>query len=59
MAINFQNIKTKGSYDTYYPYKNIERNLVESGYDVLVFIASKEEDESRITCGNAILMDEQ
>ena len=28
------------------------------GFDVIVFVPSKEEDESRITCGNAILADE-
>ncbi len=48
-------IKTDGDYTTYYPYKEIEQKLIKTGYDVLVFIASKEEDESRITCGNAIL----
>jgi len=49
------NIKTKGDYTTHYPYDNYEKNLKEAGYDVLVFIASKEEDLGRITCGNAIL----
>lgn len=48
-------IKTKGDYTTYYPYKEAEENLKKQGYDVLVFIASKEEDLGRITCGNAIL----
>jgi 23S rRNA (adenine2503-C2)-methyltransferase len=48
-------IKTGGDYTDYYPYEEIEKKLVSAGYDVLVFIASKEEDESRITCGNAIL----
>lgn len=48
-------IKTKGDYTTYWPYKEYEEALVHAGYDVLVFIASKEEDESGITCGNAIL----
>jgi 23S rRNA (adenine2503-C2)-methyltransferase len=48
-------IKTKGEYDCYYPYQEIEKRLKKVGFDVLVFIASKEEDESRITCGNAIL----
>jgi 23S rRNA (adenine2503-C2)-methyltransferase len=50
-------IKTIGDYTTYYPYEEYEKSLKEAGYDVLVFIASKEEDESRITCGNAILSD--
>ena len=49
------NIKTEGDYTTIYPYKQIEDNLKNEGYDVLVFIASDEEDLGRITCGNAIL----
>jgi 23S rRNA (adenine2503-C2)-methyltransferase len=48
-------IKTKGDYTEYHPYKKIEEDLKEQGFDVLVFIASKEEDLGRITCGNAIL----
>ena len=48
-------IKTEGDYTTYYPYKYDEKCLKKAGYDVLVFIASYEEDMSRITCGNAIL----
>lgn len=48
-------IETKGDYTTIEPYKQIEKDLKFAGYDVLVFIASREEDESLITCGNAIL----
>ena len=51
------NIQTDGDYTEYYPYKELEEKLKAAGYDVIVFIASKEEDESRITCGNAILTD--
>jgi 23S rRNA (adenine2503-C2)-methyltransferase len=50
-------IETDGDYTTFHPYKEIEEKLTDAGYDVLVFIASKEEDESRITCGNAVLSD--
>lgn len=50
-------LKTDGDYTTYTPYSEHEKRLRDAGYDVLVFIASKEEDESRITCGNAILSD--
>lgn len=50
-------ITTSGGYEKYYPYKKTEETLKEVGFDVLVFIPSKEEDESRITCGNAILSD--
>jgi len=46
---------TAGDYTTYAPYADMERDLKAAGYDVLVFIASREEDEGRITCGNAIL----
>jgi 23S rRNA (adenine2503-C2)-methyltransferase len=50
-------IKTIGDYTESYPYEKYEQELKSAGYEVLVFIASKEEDESRITCGNAILSD--
>jgi len=49
------NIKTIGDYTTYHPYSEYEERLKKAGYDVLVFIASVEEDLGRITCGNAIL----
>lgn len=48
-------VKTAGDYTTYHPYKEHEEALKDAGYDVLVFIASVEEDLGRITCGNAIL----
>jgi len=51
-------IKTKGDYTESYPYEEYEENLKAAGFETLVFIASREEDESRITCGNAILADE-
>ncbi len=49
------NIKTIGDYTTFHPYQKYEDELKSAGYDVLVFIASIEEDLGRITCGNAIL----
>lgn len=48
-------IETAGDYTTLAPYADHESALRKAGYDVLVFIASREEDEGRITCGNAIL----
>jgi 23S rRNA (adenine2503-C2)-methyltransferase len=48
-------LQTAGDYTTYAPYATHEQELRSAGYDVLVFIASREEDEGRITCGNAIL----
>lgn len=50
-------IKTVGDYTHPEPYEVMAKELRSAGYEVLVFIASKEEDESRITCGNAILAD--
>jgi 23S rRNA (adenine2503-C2)-methyltransferase len=49
------NIITIGDPTEYYPYEEFENALTKAGYDVLVFIASEEEDKSMITCGNAIL----
>lgn len=48
-------IQTEGDYTTPEPYQKIEEELKAAGYDVLVFIASNDEDLGRITCGNAIL----
>ena len=50
-------ILTDDGYDHFYPYREVEAALKAVGYDVIVFIPSHEEDESRITCGNAILAD--
>jgi 23S rRNA (adenine2503-C2)-methyltransferase len=49
------NILSRDGYDHYYPYKKVESDLKNEGFDVIVFIPSHEEDESKITCGNAIL----
>jgi len=48
-------IKSIGDAETIAPYQESETALKAAGYDVLVFIASHEEDAGRITCGNAIL----
>lgn len=45
----------ENDWNNYAPYQDHEEKLKEAGYDVLVFIASPEEDLGRITCGNAIL----
>jgi 23S rRNA (adenine2503-C2)-methyltransferase len=52
-------IKTNCGYSEYTPYQETESELKNEGFDVLVFIPSIEEDESRITCGNAILSDKR
>lgn len=48
-------IQTEEGYYTYDVYKQFEQPLVKAGWDVIVFIPSVEEDEDRITCGNALL----
>lgn len=48
-------IKTTGDYTTPEPYLELEDRLKKEGYEVLTFIASRDEDEGRVTCGNAIL----
>lgn len=42
-------------YEDYDVYERFEAPLLEEGFDVLVFVPSKEEDEDRITCGNALI----
>jgi 23S rRNA (adenine2503-C2)-methyltransferase len=48
-------VKTEGDYTTPEPYQALAGSLKAVGFDVLTFIASEDEDLSRITCGNAIL----
>lgn len=48
-------VATDGDYTTPEPYVELEHKFQDAGFETLVFIASKEEDEGRITCGNAIL----
>lgn len=36
-------------------YEKFEKPLVDDGWDVIVFIPSKEEDDDRITCGNSLI----
>jgi len=45
------------SYDKYDVYSQFEEPLLELGWDVIVFVPSKEEDEDKITCGNALISD--
>jgi len=54
-ACNESGVVTQGDYTTFHPYAKHEAALKAMGFDVLVFIASDEEDLGRITCGNAIL----
>lgn len=48
-------IETNEGYYSYDVYKQFEQPLLDEGWDVIVFVPSKEEDEDRITCGNALI----
>lgn len=49
------NIVTTGGYESFVPYEKAEQDLINEGFDVLIFIPSTDEDGGRITCGNVIL----
>lgn len=46
-------------YSDYNVYRMFEQPLLEEGWDVIVFVPSKEEDSDRITCGNALISEEK
>jgi len=52
-------IQTPQGYYKYDVYRQFEQPLLKEGWEVIVFIPSKEEDADRITCGNALLSMEQ
>ena len=52
-------LETEMGYYSYDVYEQFEKPLIAEGWDVIVFIPSVEEDEDRITCGNALLADMQ
>lgn len=43
------------TYTDYDVYRKFEEPLTAHGWDVIVFVPSKEEDSDRITCGNALI----
>lgn len=54
-SCNTNGIVTTDGYDAFTPYQNVESNLKNVGFDVIVFVPSYDEDLGLITCGNAIL----
>jgi len=54
-ACTENNIKTADGYHSYAPYREVEDSCNGAGFDTLVFIPSQDEEDSLITCGNAIL----
>ena len=47
------------TYTDYNVYRQFEQPLLDLGWDVIVFVPSKEEDGDRITCGNALISQER
>lgn len=47
--------KTIDGYNNFAPYKKVEEELKEAGFDTLVFVPSFDEEKGLVTCGNAIL----
>ena len=47
------------AYTDYDVYRQFEEPLLELGWDVIVFVPSIEEDTDRITCGNALIAEQQ
>jgi 23S rRNA (adenine2503-C2)-methyltransferase len=48
-------IETVDGYQSYAPYADVERSLIDVGFDVLVFVPSMDEEDGLVTCGNAVL----
>lgn len=55
LSCSSNNIITIDGYEKYTPYRQAERELIDAGFDVLVFIPSMDEEQGTITCGNAVL----
>ncbi len=54
-ACRDNNIQTTGGYDSFYPYRKPEHDLIDAGFDVLIFVPSYDEEDGCVTCGNLIL----
>ena len=54
-SCNENGIITTCGYEAFTPYKKVEEDLKNVGFDVIVFVPSYDEDLGLITCGNAIL----
>lgn len=47
--------ETINGYNSFEPYKEVEQQLIDVGFDVLTFVPSMDEENGLVTCGNAIL----
>lgn len=48
-------IETVDGYSSFAPYAKAEQELIDVGFDVLVFVPSMDEEDGLVTCGNAVL----
>lgn len=54
-ACRENNIETVDGYSSFAPYAKAEQELIDVGFDVLVFVPSMDEENGLVTCGNAVL----
>lgn len=54
-ACRSHKIETVSGYESYAPYKEVEKSLKGAGFDVLVFVPSTDEEDGLVTCGNLAL----
>jgi 23S rRNA (adenine2503-C2)-methyltransferase len=54
-SANENHYNLSDTYSNYDVYSQFEEPLLKLGWNVIVFVPSKEEDEDRITCGNALI----
>lgn len=48
-------MKPDDGYSSFAPYAKAEQELIDVGFDVLVFVPSMDEEDGLVTCGNAVL----
>lgn len=53
------NFNVTTEYTDFDVYRKFEQPLIKLGWDVIVFVPSKEEDSDRITCGNALIVNKE
>lgn len=54
-ACSENGIETVGGYESFAPYQQAEQDLIDEGFDVLVFVPSMDEEDGLVTCGNVVL----
>ena len=54
-ACKENDIETEKGYESYKPYRQVEQELKDAGFDVIVFVPSLDEEDGLVTCGNLLL----